>query len=46
MVTVSVVDPLNEPGSTAEPKWAVPDIDTGKFDEQVNKSLKHTGISR
>ncbi len=42
LVTVSVVDPLNAPAATEEPKWAVPNLDTEKFDEQLKKDLKST----
>ncbi len=44
MVTVSVVDPLHEPTPNAEPHWAVPNLDTGKFDEQFNKDVKTPGL--
>jgi len=42
MVTVSVVDPLTQPASHAEPNWAVPNLDTQKFDKQV-KQAPRTG---
>ena len=40
MVTVSLVDPLTAPPSTTEPHWAVPNLDTNKFDDQLGKELK------
>ena len=43
MVTVSIVDPLSEPASSEDPKWAVPNMDTGKFDQQLTKELKGPG---
>jgi len=44
MVTVSVVDPLSEPDSHAEPNWVVPNLDIKKFDDQIKKAPK-TGDS-
>jgi pilus assembly protein CpaC len=43
MVTVSIVDPLTSAPSTDEPHWVVPNLDTKKFDDQVNK--QKTGFS-
>ena len=44
MVTVTVVDPLTAPASQAEPNWALPNLDTDKFDKQIKKAPK-TGDS-
>ena len=44
MVTVTVVDPLTAPASQAEPSWALPNLDTEKFDKQIKKAPK-TGNS-
>jgi pilus assembly protein CpaC len=39
-VTVTVVDPLTDPAAApADPKWTVPQMDTGKFDQKFNKEL-------
>ena len=40
VVTASVVDPLTKPAPVAEPKFAVPNMETEKFDSLLNKKSK------
>jgi pilus assembly protein CpaC len=41
VVTVSIVDPLGQPATPiADPKWPTPNLDTDKFDQQLNKASK------
>lgn len=45
MVTVSVVDPLADPDSHADPNWAIPNLDTERFDKEI-KTAPRTGNSK
>jgi len=42
IVTATVVDPLNSPVLPVEPKLVVPNMDSGAFDSQVQRSQKPT----
>jgi len=44
IVTVTVVDPLHEATPVVDPHWAVPNLDTSKYDEQLTKELKGPGV--
>ena len=43
IVTATVVDPLNSPVQTTEPQMAVPNMQSGQFDQETRKLLKTGG---